>query len=59
MRVSIGAAIVGALGLAYGLGSVWLERRPGGQRLIAIGGVGLLVAAIVLIVIPWAQGVPW
>ena len=59
MRVSFGAMVVGMLGLVYGLSAGWWSRSPRGERYGAIGAVGLLVAAIALIVIPWAMGVPW
>ncbi|GAB95027.1 hypothetical protein BJY21_001691 [Kineosphaera limosa] len=58
MSVSTGALIVGALGLIYGLSATrWSGER--GQRFAVIGAFGLLAAAIVLIVIPWAMGRPW
>ena len=59
MNVSTGALIVGALGLVYGLSAARLTRRPGGERWAAIGAVGLLVAALLLIVLPWVMGRPW
>lgn len=54
MHVSYGALIVGALGLIYGLVS---ERLSEKQR--AAGAIGLLIAAIALIVVPFLLGVPW
>lgn len=59
MHVSVGAAIVGALGLIYGLSAVWWHKRPDSNRFATIGAIILLVAAIGLIVVPWALGVPW
>ncbi|WP_226345547.1 hypothetical protein [Agilicoccus flavus] len=59
MNVSTGALIVGALGLIYGLSAGRWADRPGGHRFATLGALGLLVAAVVLIVIPWAMGVPW
>ena len=59
MNVSTGALIVGALGLVYGLAAGRLTSRPGGEGFAAIGAGGLLVAAILLIVVPWLLGRPW
>lgn len=59
MHISTGALIMGALGLIYGIWTTRRSRDPRGERLEKIGAVGLLMAAIVLIVIPWALGAPW
>ncbi len=59
MHISTGALIMGALGLIYGFWVTRLSRDPRGKRLETIGAVGLLIAGIVLIVIPWALGAPW
>lgn len=54
MHVSYGAAIVGILGLAYGLAA---RRLTQGQA--KIGAFVLLVAAVGLILVPLLMGVPW
>lgn len=59
MRLSIGASIVGVLGLLYGVLAARKSDSERDRRLVAFGGVGLLIAAIGLIVIPWAMGASW
>ena len=54
MHVSYGAIIVGVLGLSYGLAAGRLSRRNA-----TLGAVGLLVAALALVVVPYLMGVPW
>ncbi len=54
MHVSHGAIIVGILGLVFGLVAPRLSRRQS-----TVGAIGLLVAALGLIVVPFLMGVPW
>lgn len=59
MNISTGAIIVGILGFAYGVSHHWWSKRPDGKRIENIGAIGLLVAAIGLIVVPWMMGAAW